>query len=151
MWLPAIQHPSSRMGHPEHISVTGYGARAPSTSLSLLTGSLDTPFRSQSVATDFSFAGEKLEESLKERIQSTGALTLKTMFKNNHPDGKPVANSVLLMILTKFLRGLVTTKQLKLLLQLQLSDRALVSFEEFYGALRDPDPPAMLTLPKTLS
>ncbi|XP_007232854.3 EF-hand calcium-binding domain-containing protein 6 [Astyanax mexicanus] len=206
MWLPAIQHPSSRMGHPEHISVTGYGARAPSTSLSLLTGSLDTPFRSQSVATDFSFAGEKgararahpdpdhaqwtelpmlgqrvaamspavsqvsensstinnpllkeqvdqLEESLKERIQSTGALTLKTMFKNNHPDGKPVANrSVLLMILTKFLRRLVTTKQLKLLLQrLQLSDRALVSFEEFYGALRDPDPPAMLTLPKTLS
>ncbi len=34
----------------------------------------------------------KLEVELKERIQNTGALTLKILFKNNHPDGKPLVN-----------------------------------------------------------
>ncbi|XP_017537233.1 EF-hand calcium-binding domain-containing protein 6 [Pygocentrus nattereri] len=204
MWLPAIQHPSSRLAHPDNISVSGCSTLAPSTPLSLVSGSLDSPFRSQSVVRDFRFGPEKgpaarddqghmqgtelpmlgqkgaaegravsrvsastssivteaqlkgqvdqLEDSLKERIQSTGALTLKTMFKHNHPEGKPVANrSVVLLILTKFLRQLITAKQLKLLLQrLQLSDRALISFDELYNALRGPDSFTTLSLPMTL-
>ncbi|KAL7856353.1 hypothetical protein AOLI_G00199570 [Acnodon oligacanthus] len=209
MWLPAIQHPSSRLAHPDNISVSGCSTLAPSTPLSLVSGSLDSPFRSQSVVRDFRFGTEKgptarddqdghvhrtelpllastsgqkgaaegraasrvsastaaivteaqlkeqvdqLEDSLKERIQSTGALTLKTMFKHNHPEGKPVASrSVVLLILTKFLRRLITAKQLKLLLQrLQLSDQALISFDELYNALRGPDSFATLSLPMTL-
>ncbi|KAL6467327.1 hypothetical protein MHYP_G00251310 [Metynnis hypsauchen] len=223
MWLPAIQHPSSRLAHPDNISVSGCSSLGPSTPLSLVSGSLDTPFRSQSVVRDFRFGMEKgpaardnqgghmhrtelpmlegevyweakgelaasasgqkgaaegravsrvsastssivteaqlkeqvdqLEDSLKERIQSTGALTLKTMFKHNHPEGKPVASrSVVLLILTKFLRQLITAKQLKLLLQrLQLSDRALVSFDDLYNALRGPDSFTTLSLPMTLT
>ncbi|KAL7824283.1 hypothetical protein AOLI_G00329930 [Acnodon oligacanthus] len=74
------------------------------------------------------------------------------MFKHNHPEGKPVASrSVVLLILTKFLRRLITAKQLKLLLQrLQLSDQALISFDELYNALRGPDSFATLSLPMTL-
>lgn len=34
----------------------------------------------------------KLEDELKEHIQTKGALTLKILFKNNHPDGKPLVN-----------------------------------------------------------
>ncbi|XP_035385431.1 EF-hand calcium-binding domain-containing protein 6 [Electrophorus electricus] len=218
--LPAIPHPSSRLGDPETISLRGHStdysrvlkrlmppraARSPSPG----TESLDSAFRSQSAASERSFETERgprvarsypvvhapdpdktktpsfgqkvpaeshgahrvstsfsstcepqlkaqvdeLECNLKERIQITGALTLKTLFKNNHPDGKPVANrSVLLLILGKFLRRLITGKQIKLLLQrLRLSDRAQVSFEDLYSALRDPEPLAPLSLSQTLA
>ncbi|KAL7841037.1 hypothetical protein SRHO_G00247280 [Serrasalmus rhombeus] len=59
MWLPAIQHPSSRLAHPDNISVSGCSTLAPSTPLSLVSGSLDSPFRSQSVVRDFRFGTEK--------------------------------------------------------------------------------------------
>lgn len=101
---------------------------------------------------------DQLEDVLKERIQTTGALTLKILFKNNHPDGKPLVNrSALLEILTKFLRRQVIAKQLKdLLLRLHLSDRTLISFEDFYGALKDPEsnknnPAGALTIPQILA
>ncbi|XP_076870217.1 EF-hand calcium-binding domain-containing protein 6 isoform X2 [Brachyhypopomus gauderio] len=223
--LPAIRHPSSRLGDPKSICLRGYSTdyarvlervMAPSPG----TESLDSAFRSQSTASERSFEAEigpgafksnpalppqipegvevvhgrdpdktnlpvfgqkvaaeshstsrvstglssicepqlkaqvdELECNLKERIQITGALALKTLFKNNHPDGKPLANrSVLLLILGKFLRRLVTGKQLKLLLQrLRLSDRAQVSFADLYGALRDPDPPVPFTIPQVLA
>ncbi|XP_066517698.1 EF-hand calcium-binding domain-containing protein 6 isoform X2 [Hoplias malabaricus] len=205
MSLPVIQHPSSRLGRLDALSVSGCRTSALSSPVSMLSGDLESPFRSQSVDRGFGWGikdyptaqekhghshwtqlpllGQKeaaesravsrvskssssnstepqlkeqvdqLEESLKERIQSTGALTLKTMFKNNHPEGKPVANrSVLLLILTKFLRRLITVRQLRLLLQrLQLSDRAVVSFNELYRALRDPEPTVSLTVPTTLT
>ncbi|XP_005168423.1 EF-hand calcium-binding domain-containing protein 6 isoform X2 [Danio rerio] len=225
--LPAIQHPSSRLGDPDLISLRGYstdcrdqrcwipqkGARARSPD----TESLDSAFRSQSSRSDISSVVEKgkrgldvpelipegeedihdkaklpafrhraasenrsisraslstyssigpwktdqtdqLEVELKEHIQTTGALALKILFKNNHPDGKPLANrSVLLEILTNFLRRPVTAKQIKnLLFRLHLYDRVLISFEEFYGALKDPDsnksnPAGPLTIPQTLA
>uniref|UniRef100_A0A9J8BX58 Si:dkey-256e7.5 n=1 Tax=Cyprinus carpio carpio TaxID=630221 RepID=A0A9J8BX58_CYPCA len=230
--LPAIQHPSSRLGDPELISLRGYSTdggrdqrcwvpprgtrpRSPGTE------SLDSAFRSESRRSDISSLLEKgkrggldipgnipegdevipaqdksklpaflhkaasenrsisrvshtthsstgpwmtnqtddqLEDELKERIQNTGALTLKILFKNNHPDGKPLVNrSALLEILTNFLRKPVTAKQLKkLLFRLHLSDRVLISFEEFYGALKDPDsnksnPVGLLTIPQTMA
>ncbi|RXN04712.1 EF-hand calcium-binding domain-containing 6-like protein [Labeo rohita] len=203
--LPAIQHPSSRLGDPELISLRGYstdcgrdqrcwlpqrGTRPQSPG----TESLDSAFRSESRRSDISFLMEKgkrggldipeqipegdevthdqdkaripvfrhraasenrsvsrvshttysstgpwmndqtdqLEDELKERIQNTGALTLKILFKNNHPDGKPLVNS------------------------LHLSDRVLISFEELYGALKDPDsnksnPVGLLTIPQTMA
>ncbi|KAK9980760.1 hypothetical protein ABG768_000349 [Culter alburnus] len=229
--LPAIQHPSSRLGDPDLISLRGFstdcgreqrcwmhqrGTRPQSPG----TESLDSAFRSESSRSDrsslmekgkrggldipeqipegdevihdqdkaklpafrhraasenrsisrvshltFSSTGpwmtdqtDQLEDKLKERIQTIGALTLKIMFKNNHPDGKPLVNrSVLLEILTKFLRQPVTAKQLKdLLFRLHLSDRVLISFEEFYGALKDPssnksNPAGPLTIPQTLA
>ncbi|XP_073698756.1 EF-hand calcium-binding domain-containing protein 6 [Garra rufa] len=203
--LPAIQHPSSRLGDPELISLRGYstdcgrdqrcwlpqrGTRPQSPG----TESLDSAFRSESRRSDISSLMEKgkrrgldipeqipegeeaihdqdkarlpafrhraasenrsisrvsqttysstgpwmtdqtdqLDDELKERIQNTGALTLKILFKNNHPDGKPLVNS------------------------LNLSDRVLISFEEFYGALKDPDsnksnPAGLLTIPQTMA
>ncbi|XP_059409186.1 EF-hand calcium-binding domain-containing protein 6-like [Carassius carassius] len=229
--LPAIQHPSSRLGDPELISLRGYstdcgrdqrcwmpqrGARPQSPG----TESLDSAFRSESRRSDISSLMEngkrggldipeliseadeiiqdqdkarlpvfrhraasenrsisrvshttysstepwmtdqtdQLEVELKERIQNTGALMLKILFKNNHPDGKPLVNrSTLLEILTNFLRRPVTAKQLKnLLFCLHLSDRVLISFEEFYGALKDPDsnksnPAGLLTIPQTMA
>ncbi|KAF4118911.1 EF-hand calcium-binding domain-containing protein 6 isoform X1 [Onychostoma macrolepis] len=229
--LPAIQHPSSRLGDPELISLRGYstdggrdqrrwmpqrGTRPQSPG----TESLDSAFRSESRGSDISSLMEKgkrggldipeqileadeiiqdqdkarlpafrhraasenrsisrvshttysstgpwmtyqtdqLEVELKERIQNTGALTLKILFKNNHPDGKPLVNrSALLEILTNFLRRPVTAKQLKnLLFSLHLTDRVLISFEEFYGALKDPDsnksnPAGLLTIPQTMA
>ncbi|XP_051746043.1 EF-hand calcium-binding domain-containing protein 6 [Ctenopharyngodon idella] len=228
--LPAIQHPLSRLGDPDLISLRGFstdcgreqrgwmpqrGTRPQSPG----TESLDSAFRSESSRSDRSSLMEKgkrggldipeqipegdevihdqdkaklpafrhraasenrsisrvshltsstgpwmtdqtdqLEDELKERIQTTGALTLKILFKNNHPDGKPLVNrSVLLEILTKFLRRPVTAKQLKdLLFHLHLSDRVLISFEEFYGALKDPssnksNPAGPLTIPQTLA
>ncbi|XDV14800.1 hypothetical protein PO909_014988 [Leuciscus waleckii] len=229
--LPAIQHPSSRLGDPDFISLRGFstdcgreqrywmpqrGTRPQSPG----TESMDSAFRSESSRSDRSSLMEKgkrrgldipeqilegdevihdqekarlpafrhraasenrsismlshitysstgpwmtdvstlLEDELKERIQTTGALTLKILFKNNHPDGKPLVNRpVLLEILTKFLRRPVTAKQLKgLLFRLHLSDRVLISFEEFYGALKDPDfnksnPAGPLTIPQTLA
>ncbi|XP_026059644.1 EF-hand calcium-binding domain-containing protein 6 [Carassius auratus] len=229
--LPAIQHPSSRLGDPELISLRGYstdcdrdqrcwmpqrGARPQSPG----TESLDSAFRSESRRSDISSLMEngkrgrldipeliseedeiiqdqdkarlpvfrhraasenrsisrvshttysstgpwmtdqtdQLDVELKERIQNTGALMLKILFKNNHPDGKPLVNrSALLEILTNFLRRPVTAKQLKnLLFRLHLSDRVLISFEEFYGALKDPDanksnPAGLLTIPQTMA
>ncbi|TRY84935.1 hypothetical protein DNTS_004026 [Danionella cerebrum] len=222
--LPAIQHPSSRLGNPDLISLRGFSkewkndgdrqtdARAHSPG----TESLDSAFRSQSSRSHVSSLAEKgkkggvdvpelipegdellqeksrhhchrtksenhsinrvshstfcssgawiptqggqLEEELKEHIQTTGALALKLLFKNNHPAGKPLANrSVLLEIIVKFLRRPVTAKQLKdLLFRLHLYDRVLISFDEFYGALKDPDsnkgnPAAPLTIPQTLA
>ncbi|XP_065110627.1 EF-hand calcium-binding domain-containing protein 6 isoform X2 [Paramisgurnus dabryanus] len=210
--LPAIQHPLSRLGDPELISLRGYSADCSRDYKCWMpkrgirpqypgTESLDSAFRSQSSRSDISSVMEKrkrggldipdeipegeevmdnpklpishhkmasdhrslsrvshttyssteagmadqtdqLEDVIKERIQTTGAFTLKMLFKNSHPDGKPLVNrSALLEILTKFLRRHVTAKQLKdLLLRLHLSDRALISFEDFYGALRDPEP-----------
>ncbi|XP_067298882.1 EF-hand calcium-binding domain-containing protein 6 [Pseudorasbora parva] len=228
--LPAIQHPSSRLGDPDLISLRGFstdcgreqrcwmpqkGTRPQSPG----TESLDSAFRSESSRSDRSYLMEKgkrggldipeqipegdegihdqdkaitafrhrtasenrsisrvshvtysssapwmsdqtdqLEDELKERIQTTGALTLKILFKNNHPDGKPLVNRpVLLEILTKFLRRPVPAKQLKdLLFRLRLSNRVLISFDEFYGALKDPDsyksnPAGPLTIPQTLA
>ncbi|KAG1956601.1 EF-hand calcium-binding domain-containing protein [Pimephales promelas] len=229
--LPAIQHPSSRLGDPDLISLRGFstdcgreqrhwmpqrGTRPQSPGAE----SMDSAFRSESSRSDRSSLMEKgkrrgldipeqipegdevihdqdkarlpafrhmaasetrsismlshitnsstgpwmtdqidqLKDELKERIQTTGALTLKILFKNNHPDGKPLVNRpVLLEILTKFLRRPVTAKQLKgLLFCLHLSDRVLISFEEFYGALKDPDfsksnAAGPLTIPQTLA
>ncbi|XP_077061113.1 EF-hand calcium-binding domain-containing protein 6 isoform X2 [Siphateles boraxobius] len=229
--LPFIQHPSSRLGDPDFISLRGFstdcgrkhrywmpqrGTRPQSPG----TESMDSAFRSESSRSDRSYLMEKgkgkgldipeqipegdevihdqdkhrlplfrhraasenrsismlshitysstgprmtdqtnqLEDEVKERVQTTGALTLKILFKNNHPDGKPLVNRpVLLEILTKFLRRPVTAKQLKgLLFRLHLSDRVLISFEEFYGALKDPDfnksyPAGPLTIPQTLA
>ncbi|XP_051558211.1 EF-hand calcium-binding domain-containing protein 6 [Myxocyprinus asiaticus] len=228
--LPAIQHPSSRLGDPELISLRGYSTDCnrdqrywiPHRGIRLQspgTESLDSTFRSQSSRSDASSLMERgkgggldipeqipegeevhdtdkprlpvfrhrvasdnlsisrdshttytsnepwmtdrtgqLDDDLKERIQTTGALTLKILFKNNHPDGKPLVNrSVLLEILTKFLRRPVTAKQLKdLLFRLHLSDRVLISFVDFYGALKDPDsyksnPAGPLTILQTLA
>ncbi|XP_073721570.1 EF-hand calcium-binding domain-containing protein 6 isoform X2 [Misgurnus anguillicaudatus] len=226
--LPAIQHPLSRLGDPDLISLRGYSADCsrdykcwmPKRGIrpqSPGTESLDSAFRSQSSRSDISSVMEKrkrggldipeeipegeevmdnpklpiyhhkmasdhrslsrvshttyssteagladqtdqLEDVIKERIQTTGAFTLKMLFKNSHPDGKPLVNrSALLEILTKFLRRHVTAKQLKdLLLRLHLSDRALISFEDFYGALRDPEPNknnpvGSLTIPQILA
>ncbi|XP_056593749.1 EF-hand calcium-binding domain-containing protein 6 isoform X1 [Triplophysa dalaica] len=226
--LPAIQHPLSRLGDPELISLRGYsrdgsrdGCWIPKRRIrpqSPDTESLDSAFRSQSSMSSISSIMEKrrgvdipqqipegdeaiydsdkpklsayrhkmasenrsisrasgttyssneawvtdrtdqLEDVLKDRIQTTGALTLKILFKNNHPDGKPLVNRyALLEIVTKFLRRQVTAKQLKdLLLRLHLSDRTLISFEDFYGALKDPEskknnPVGQLTIPQILA
>ncbi|XP_070302109.1 EF-hand calcium-binding domain-containing protein 6 [Salvelinus sp. IW2-2015] len=61
------------------------------------------------------------------------------MFKNNHPDGKALANrDVLLMILTKFLGRFITLQQYsQLLLRLHLSKKAAISFEELWEAIRE--------------
>ncbi|XP_043098980.1 EF-hand calcium-binding domain-containing protein 6 isoform X2 [Puntigrus tetrazona] len=229
--LPAIQHPSSRLGDPELISLRGYSTdggrdqrcwmpQKATRAQSPGAESLDSAFRSESRRSDISSLMEKikrggldipeeipeaeeiiqdqdkarlpvfryragsenrsisrvshstysstgpwmtdqtdqLEDELKERIQNTGALTLKILFKNNHPDGKPLVNrSALLEILTNFLKRPVTAKQLKnLLFRLHLLDRVLISFEEFYGALKDPNanksnPAGLLTIPQTMA
>ncbi|KAM9528262.1 EF-hand calcium-binding domain-containing protein 6 isoform 6-T6 [Salvelinus alpinus] len=60
---------------------------------------------------------DQLEHELRQNIQLLGHLNLQRMFKNNHPDGKALANrDVLLMILTKFLGRFITLQQYSQLL-----------------------------------
>ncbi|KAM9528258.1 EF-hand calcium-binding domain-containing protein 6 isoform 2-T2 [Salvelinus alpinus] len=82
---------------------------------------------------------DQLEHELRQNIQLLGHLNLQRMFKNNHPDGKALANrDVLLMILTKFLGRFITLQQYsQLLLRLHLSKKAAISFEELWEAIRE--------------
>uniref|UniRef100_A0AAZ3R2H3 EF-hand domain-containing protein n=2 Tax=Oncorhynchus tshawytscha TaxID=74940 RepID=A0AAZ3R2H3_ONCTS len=82
---------------------------------------------------------DQLEHELRQNIQLLGHLNLQRMFKNNHPEGKALANrDVLLMILTKFLGRFITLQQYsQLLLRLHLSKKAAISFEELWEAIRE--------------
>nr|XP_015201388.1 PREDICTED: EF-hand calcium-binding domain-containing protein 6-like isoform X1 [Lepisosteus oculatus] len=83
---------------------------------------------------------DELEHLLREKLRAGGYFTMRQLFKNNDPEGKGQVNrDVLLMIITKFLGRFISTKQYQqLLLRLQLSQKAIVRFEELLGAVREP-------------
>ncbi|KAL1023463.1 hypothetical protein UPYG_G00041140 [Umbra pygmaea] len=82
---------------------------------------------------------DQLEHELRQKTQSLGHLNLQRMFKNNHPDGKTVANrDVLLTILTRFLGRFITQQQYtQLLLRLHLSKKTAIGFEELWEAIQE--------------
>ncbi|XP_068124872.1 EF-hand calcium-binding domain-containing protein 6-like [Hyperolius riggenbachi] len=85
---------------------------------------------------------DELEHVLREKLRSGGYFTLRQLFKNNDPEGKGQVNrDVLLMMLTKFLGRLISSRQFQqLLLRLQLHEKTIIKCEELYSAIRDPVP-----------
>ncbi|KAG8453698.1 hypothetical protein GDO86_000361 [Hymenochirus boettgeri] len=83
---------------------------------------------------------DELEHVFREKMKSGGYFSLRQLFKNNDPEGKGQVNrDVLLMMLTKFLGRFISSKQFhQLLLRLNLSEKAIIKFEELYAAIRDP-------------
>ncbi|KAM4708958.1 EF-hand calcium-binding domain-containing protein 6-like [Discoglossus pictus] len=83
---------------------------------------------------------DELEHILREKLRSGGYFSLRQLFKNNDPEGKGQVNrDVLLMMLSKFLGRLISSKQYQqLLLRLKLNEKTIIKFEELYAELRDP-------------
>lgn len=85
---------------------------------------------------------DELEYVLREKMRSGGYFSLRQLFKNNDPEGKgQVSRDVLLMMLTKFLGRIISSRQYQqLLLRLKLNEKTIIKFEELYSAIRDPVP-----------
>ncbi|XP_075053076.1 EF-hand calcium-binding domain-containing protein 6-like [Mixophyes fleayi] len=85
---------------------------------------------------------DELEHVLREKLRSGGYFSLRQLFKNNDPEGKGQVNrDVLLIMLTKFLGRLISSRQFQqLLLRLKLHEKTIIKFEELYAAVRDPVP-----------
>ncbi|XP_053314267.1 EF-hand calcium-binding domain-containing protein 6-like [Spea bombifrons] len=85
---------------------------------------------------------DELEHVLREKVKSGGYYSLRQLFKNNDPEGKGQVNrDVLLMMLSKFLGRLISSRNFQqLLLRFKLNEKSIITFDELYSVIRDPIP-----------